>query len=85
MFSIFSSLVGFRSGPTYILYQYILSFRGAHYIISFSLQEAAGWCFRLWRLNMTFLGTEMMELDRKHPTNIHNTRSLIRTLKYVKI
>ena len=25
----------------------------------------------------------MMELGRKHPTNIHNTRSLIRTLKYV--
>ena len=24
----------------------------------------------------------MMELDRKHPTNIHNTKSLIRTLKY---
>ena len=24
-----------------------------------------------------------MELGRKHPTNIHNTRSLIRTLKYV--
>ena len=32
---------------------------------------------------MTFSDTEMMELDRKHPTNIHNTRSLIRTLKYV--
>ena len=25
----------------------------------------------------------MMELGRKHPTNIHNTRSLICTLKYV--
>ena len=24
----------------------------------------------------------MMELGRKHPTNIHNTRLLIRTLKY---
>ena len=32
---------------------------------------------------MTFSDTEMMELGRKHPTNIHNTRSLIRTLKYV--
>ena len=32
---------------------------------------------------MTFSDTEMIELDRKHPTNIHNTRSLIRTLKYV--
>ena len=31
---------------------------------------------------MTFSDTEMMELGRKHPTNIHNTRSLIRTLKY---
>ena len=25
----------------------------------------------------------MMELGRKHPTNIYNTRLLIRTLKYV--
>ena len=25
----------------------------------------------------------MMELGRKHPTNIHNTRPLIRALKYV--
>ena len=25
----------------------------------------------------------MMELDRKHATNIYNTRSLIRTLTYV--
>ena len=32
---------------------------------------------------MTFSDTEMMELGRKHPTNIHNTRSLICTLKYV--
>ena len=32
---------------------------------------------------MTFSDTEMMELGRKHPTNIHNTRSLIRTLRYV--
>ena len=32
---------------------------------------------------MTFSDTKMMELGRKHPTNIHNTRSLIRTLKYV--
>ena len=31
---------------------------------------------------MTFSDTEMMELGRKHPTNIHNTRLLIRTLKY---
>ena len=30
---------------------------------------------------MTFSDTEMMELGRKHPTNIHNTRLLIRTLK----
>ena len=44
---------------------------------------AVGWSFRLWRWNMTFSDTEMMELGRKHPTNIHNTRSLIRTLKYV--
>ena len=29
------------------------------------------------------LDTEMMELGRKHPTKIHNTISLIRTLKYV--
>ena len=32
---------------------------------------------------MTFSDMEMMELGRKHPTNVHNTRSLIRTLKYV--
>ena len=32
---------------------------------------------------MTRSDTEMMELGRKHSTNIHNTRSLIRTLKYV--
>ena len=32
---------------------------------------------------MTFSDTEMMELGRKHPTNIYNTRSLICTLKYV--
>ena len=31
---------------------------------------------------MTFSDTEMMELGIKHPTNIHNTRPLIRTLKY---
>ena len=32
---------------------------------------------------MTFSDTEMMELGIKEPTNIHNTRSLIRTRKYV--
>ena len=32
---------------------------------------------------MTFSDTKMMELGRKHPTNIYNTRLLIRTLKYV--
>ena len=32
---------------------------------------------------MTFSDTEMTELGRKHPTNIHNTRSMIRTLKDV--
>ena len=32
---------------------------------------------------MTFSDMEMMELGRKHPTNIHNTRPLIRALKYV--
>ena len=32
---------------------------------------------------MIFSDTEMMELDIRHTTNIHNTRSLIRTLKYV--
>ena len=31
---------------------------------------------------MTFSGTAMMELGRKHPTNIHNSRSLIRSPKY---
>ena len=30
---------------------------------------------------MAFSDTEIMELGRKHPTNIHNTRSLILTLK----
>ena len=32
---------------------------------------------------MTFSDTEIMELGEKHPTNVHNTRSLIHTLKYV--
>ena len=32
---------------------------------------------------MTFSDTPMMELDITQSTNIHNTRSLIRTLKYV--
>ena len=32
---------------------------------------------------MTFSDTEMMELGITQSTNIHNTRSLIRTLKYV--
>ena len=31
---------------------------------------------------MTFSDTEVMKLDRKHPTNIYNTISLIRTLEY---
>ena len=39
IFSIFTSLVGFGVGPTYILYQFISSFRGEPYIISFSLQQ----------------------------------------------
>ena len=32
---------------------------------------------------MTISDTEIMELGRKHATNIHNTRLLIRRLKYV--
>ena len=32
---------------------------------------------------MTFSDTEMMELGRKHPTNIQNTKSLIYILKYI--
>ena len=32
---------------------------------------------------MTFSDTEMIELGIRHTTNIHNTRSMIRTLKYV--
>ena len=32
---------------------------------------------------MTFSDTAMMELGITQSTNIHNTRSLIRTLKYV--
>ena len=32
---------------------------------------------------MTFADTAMMELGIKQSTNIHNTRSLIRTLKHV--
>ena len=64
IFSIFSLLVGFSLGPTYILYPYISSFRGADYIKSFSLQFKAVWSFRLWRWNMTFSKTEMKELGR---------------------
>ena len=32
---------------------------------------------------MTLSDTEIMELGRNHATNIHNTRLLIRRLKYV--
>ena len=32
---------------------------------------------------MTFSDTEIMELGITQPTNVHNTRSLIRTIKYV--
>ena len=32
---------------------------------------------------MTISDTEIMELGRKHATNIHNTRLLIRRLKHV--
>ena len=32
---------------------------------------------------MILSDTEVMKLGIRHPTNIHNTRSLIRTLKYV--
>ena len=32
---------------------------------------------------MTFSDTEMMELGRKHPTNIQNTKSLICIVKYI--
>ena len=38
---------------------------------------------RLWRWNMTFSDTAMMECCITQSTNIHNSRSLIRTLKYV--
>ena len=34
---------------------------------------------------MTFSDTAMMELGITQSTNIHNTRSLIRTLKYVLV
>ena len=42
-----------------------------------------GWSLSLWRWNMIFSDTEMIELGIRHTTNIHNTRSMIRTLKYV--
>ena len=32
---------------------------------------------------MIFSDTKMMEIAIRHKTNVHNTRSLIRTLKYV--
>ena len=32
---------------------------------------------------MIFSDTKMMEIGIRHKTNVHNTRSLIRTLKYV--
>ena len=32
---------------------------------------------------MTFSDTEMIKLGITQPTNVHNTRSLIRTLTYV--
>ena len=64
IFSIFSSLVCFSSGSTYILYQYISSFRWPSiYHIIFS-PVCTDWSFRLWRWNMTFSDTEMKELGR---------------------
>ena len=38
IFSIFSSIFGFLSGPTYILYRYISYFRRVQYIMSLFLQ-----------------------------------------------
>ena len=64
IFSIFSSLVGFSSGSTYILYQYISSFRWPSiYHIVFS-PVCTDWIFRLWKWNMTFSDMEMKELSR---------------------
>ena len=71
--------VGFGSRPTYILYQYISSFRGPSiYHIVFS-RVCGGWSFPLWRWNLTFSDTEMKELGTRTQIVIHNTRSLIRT------
>ena len=41
--------------------------------------------FPPWRLNITFLDTELKKVDRNTQHNTHNTKSLlIRTLKYVQ-
>ena len=64
IFSIFSSLFGFSSGPTYILYQYMPPFRrpSIYYIVFSPL--CGGWSLRLLRWHLTFSDTEMKELGR---------------------
>ena len=79
IFSIFSSLVGFSSGTTYILYQYISSFRWPLIYDTVFSAVCASWSFRLWRWKMTFSDTEMKKLGRSPRNNTHSKRSLIRT------
>ena len=84
--SIFSSLVGLWRADLYPISIYIIFSRNAAKMIPDHIVPspvAVGWSFRLWRWNMTFSDTEMMDFGRKHATNIYNTRSLIRTLTYV--
>ena len=60
IFSTFSLLPGFRSWPTYILYQHILSFREHNISIVFSpVCRLLFVEFRLWRRNTTFLEKEI--------------------------
>ena len=63
IFSIFSSLAGFELRPTYILYQYIPSFRVPN-IISFFSSLSVSWSFVFGGEIMTFSDTEMKELGR---------------------
>ena len=81
IFSIFSSLFGFSSGPTYILYQYMPPFRrpSIYYIVFSPL--CGGWSLRLLRWHLTFSDTEMKELGRS-PSDTHN-KSWSKHLKYV--
>ena len=72
-FSIFSSLVGFGSRPTYILYQYISPFRqcniSVQYIILLSFQFVSCWSF--------VFGDELWNFKKRRWRNLTETPRII--------